>query len=159
VKEVVHNKYIWVPSNIKLISHMTWNKQRENLRGRSQQQCCHDEAWLCDIFCQRLWLCSKYSWLIISYHNAKLGFEFQNVKNFFTLNGGCLPIDNRWYRKVIPYILKSNLHPFYSFRGLKNQMRIRIECGLDSRSRAGFWKNYRAGVRAVRTIQLFIILS
>jgi hypothetical protein len=25
-------------------------------------------------------------------------------------------------------------------------MRIRIECGLDSRSRAGFWKNYRAGV-------------
>jgi hypothetical protein len=25
-------------------------------------------------------------------------------------------------------------------------MRIRIECGLDSRSRAGFWKNDRAGV-------------
>ena len=41
----------------------------------------------------------------------------------------------------IPYILESNLHPFYSFRGLKNQMRIRIACGLDSRSRAGFWKN------------------
>jgi hypothetical protein len=37
-------------------------------------------------------------------------------------------------------------------------MRIRIECGLDSRSRAGFWKNDRAGVRAVKTIQLFIIL-
>jgi hypothetical protein len=32
-------------------------------------------------------------------------------------------------------------------------MRIRIECGLDSRSRAGFWPNDRAGVRAVRTIQ------
>jgi len=26
----------------------------------------------------------------------------------------------------IPYILKSNPHPFYSFRGLKNQMRIRF---------------------------------
>jgi hypothetical protein len=45
-----------------------------------------------------------------------------------------------------PYILESNPHPFYSFRGLKNQMRIRIECGLDSRSRTGFWKNDRAGV-------------
>jgi hypothetical protein len=33
------------------------------------------------------------------------------------------------------------------------QMRIRIECGLDSGSRAGFWPNDRAGVRAVRTIQ------
>ena len=28
--------------------------------------------------------------------------------------------------KKIPYILESNPHPFYSFRGLKNQMRIRI---------------------------------
>jgi hypothetical protein len=55
----------------------------------------------------------------------------------------------------LPYILESNPQPFYSFRGLKNQVRIRIECGLDSRSRAGFWKNYRAGVR---TVQLFIIL-
>jgi len=26
---------------------------------------------------------------------------------------------------VVPYILESNQHPFYSFRGLKNQMRIR----------------------------------
>ena len=42
----------------------------------------------------------------------------------------------------IPYILESNAHPFYSFSGLKNQMRIRIACGLDSRSRAGFWKFY-----------------
>ena len=53
----------------------------------------------------------------------------------------------------IPYILESNPHPFYSFRGLKNQMQIRIACGLDSRSWAGFWKNDRAAVRAVRTIQ------
>ena len=61
-----------------------------------------------------------------------------------------------------PYILESNPHPFYSFRGLKNQVRIRIACGLDSRSWAGFWKNDRAAVCAVRTIQynnlLFIIL-
>ena len=56
-------------------------------------------------------------------------------------------------RKKVPYILESNPHPFYSFRGLKNQMRIRIASGLDSRSRAGFWKNDRAAVRAVRTIQ------
>jgi hypothetical protein len=49
----------------------------------------------------------------------------------------------------LPYILESNPHPLYSFRGLKNQMRIRIECGLDSRSRAGFWKNDRAGVLAL----------
>jgi hypothetical protein len=41
----------------------------------------------------------------------------------------------------IPYILESNAHPFYSFRGLKNQMRIRFACGLDLQSRAGFWKN------------------
>ena len=34
----------------------------------------------------------------------------------------------------VPYILESNPHPFYSFRGLKNQKRIRIACGLDSRS-------------------------
>jgi hypothetical protein len=33
------------------------------------------------------------------------------------------------------------------------QMQIRIECGLDSRSRAGVWPNDRAGIRAVRTIQ------
>jgi hypothetical protein len=58
----------------------------------------------------------------------------------------------------LPYILESNPHPFYSFRGLKNEMRIRIECGLDSRPRAGFWKNDGACVCAVRTIQLFIIL-
>jgi len=34
----------------------------------------------------------------------------------------------------IPYILESNPHTFYSFRGLKNQMWIRITCGLDSQS-------------------------
>jgi len=53
----------------------------------------------------------------------------------------------------MPYILESNPNYFYSFRGLKNQMRIRIACGLDLRSRAGFWKNDRAAVRAVRKIK------
>jgi len=53
----------------------------------------------------------------------------------------------------IPYILESYPHPFYSFKVLKNQMRIRIACGLDSRSRPGFWKNDTAAVRAVRTVQ------
>jgi len=57
------------------------------------------------------------------------------------------------YISQLPYILESNPHPFYSFRGPKNQMRIRIACGLDSQSRAGFWKNDRAAVRAVGTIQ------
>jgi hypothetical protein len=55
--------------------------------------------------------------------------------------------------KELPYILKSNPHPFYSFRGLKNQMRIRIACGLVSRSRAKKKKNDRAAARAVRTIK------
>jgi hypothetical protein len=53
----------------------------------------------------------------------------------------------------LAYILESNPHPFYSCRGLKMQKRSRIECGLDSRSRAGFWPNDRASVRAVQTIQ------
>jgi hypothetical protein len=57
------------------------------------------------------------------------------------------------FNNNLPYILESNPHPFYSVRGLKNQMRMRIKCGLDSRSRAGVWQNDRASVRAVRTIQ------
>jgi len=56
-----------------------------------------------------------------------------------------------FYRNI-PCILESNPHPLYSFRGLKNQMRIRIACGLDLRPLAGFWKNDRA-VRAVRKIK------
>jgi len=40
--------------------------------------------------------------------------------------------------KEVPYILESNPHPLYSFRGLKIQMRTAIACGLDSWSRAGF---------------------
>jgi hypothetical protein len=48
--------------------------------------------------------------------------------------------------KLLPYNLESNPHPFYSFRGLENQMRITIACRLDSRSRAGFWKNDRAAI-------------
>jgi len=37
-------------------------------------------------------------------------------------------------------------------------MRIRIACGLDSRLAAAFWKNDRAAVRAVKTIQYNILL-
>ena len=72
--------------------------------------------------------------------------------SLFSLTFPCL---NSWVVSLndLPYNLESNPHPFYSFRGLKNQTRIRIACGLDSRSRAGFWKNDRAAVRAVRTIQ------
>ena len=78
-------------------------------------------------------------------------------------NGPAVLFNVRWWapervldsleNRGMPYILESNPHPFYSFRGLKNQMRIRIACGLDSRSCAGFRKNDRAAVRAVRTIQ------
>ena len=42
----------------------------------------------------------------------------------------------------LPHILEPNLHPFYSFRGLKSQMRIRIAYGLDSRSWAGFLEEW-----------------
>ena len=56
------------------------------------------------------------------------------------------------HAESISYILESNPHPFYSLRQLKSQMWITIVCGLDSRSRAGFWKNDEAAVRAVRTI-------
>jgi hypothetical protein len=66
--------------------------------------------------------------------------------------GLCTPGSNYCINGT-PYILKSNPHPFYSFRGLKNQMRITIACGLDLRSRAGFWKNDGVAVHAVRTIQ------
>jgi hypothetical protein len=51
---------------------------------------------------------------------------------------------------VIPYILETNPHPFYSFRGLNIQMRITIAYGLDSWSRAEFWKNGGAVVRVVK---------
>ena len=75
--------------------------------------------------------------------------DLENLKEFDSTSG------------EIPYILESNAHPSYSFRGLKNLMRIRIACGLDLQLRAGFWKNDRAAVHAVRTIQfiLFIIYN
>jgi len=41
---------------------------------------------------------------------------------------------------LIPYILESYSHSFYSFRRIKNQMWIWIACWLDSRSCAGLWK-------------------
>ena len=62
-------------------------------------------------------------------------------------------------RHKILCILESNPHPFYSFRGLKNQMWNRITCGLDSRLWAGFWKNDRVAVSAIRTILFFSFLA
>jgi len=73
-------------------------------------------------------------------------------------------LSNVWYITCksilswIPYILESNPHPFYSFRGLNNQMRTTVACGLDSQLRAGFWKNDRAAVHAIRTIQYSTII-
>jgi hypothetical protein len=64
-------------------------------------------------------------------------FFLQNV-SYGIDKESCHILDDEWFllHVKLPYILESNLHPFSSFRGLKNQMRIRIECGLDSRSRA-----------------------
>jgi len=69
--------------------------------------------------------------------------------------GYCYPsrLEKTLCKWDIPYILESNPHSFYSFRGLKNQIRITIACGLDPRSRAGFWTNDGAAVLAIRTIQ------
>jgi hypothetical protein len=51
------------------------------------------------------------------------------------------------------YNPKSSPYHVYHLRGLKNQMRIRITCGLNWWLRAGFWKNDRATVHALRTVQ------
>jgi len=69
-----------------------------------------------------------------------------------------LPRIQAFWIVKLPCILESNPHPFYSFRGLKNQMRITIACGLDSRLRAGSRKNDRAAVHAIRTMQYNTIL-
>jgi len=72
----------------------------------------------------------------------------------FPATTAILPYDYHSTNATYTYRIISNLiRTLFSFRGLKNQMRIRIACGLDSRSRAGFWKNDTAAVRAVRTIQ------
>jgi len=107
--------------------------------------------------------------------------RFQNLHHSLNLSPSeytitctnCRWLSLGWQRVTLVWSLSqyrifSNLiHTlFHSFRGLKNQMRIRIACGLDSQSWTGFWKNDRATVRAVRTIQynnllfylLFIIL-
>jgi hypothetical protein len=44
--------------------------------------------------------------------------------NFGRITGGLVSIGLD--AGLIPYILESNPHHFYSFRGLKNQMRIRF---------------------------------
>jgi len=87
-----------------------------------------------------------------SEHVSLLLRDFQAVLLIYRYDK-CLNRLGEFVKKYRQYIIESNPHDFYSFRGLKNQMRIRIACGLDSRSRAEFWKNDRAAVRAVRTIQ------
>jgi len=84
-------------------------------------------------------------------HGSTRSRHSNNEVEASTSRSKALEIIGEW---ILPYILESKPNPFYSFRGLKNQMRIRIVCGLDSQSWAGFWKNYKAAVRAVRTIQL-----
>jgi len=90
---------------------------------------------------------SKTSWRM-AYHAAcwSVRIGLTQILNVVAKNKTSGP-------QEIPYILGSDPHPFYGFRMLINQMRIRITRGLDSRSRAEFWKNDRAAVRAVRTIQ------
>ena len=61
-----------------------------------------------------------------------------------------LVVSNSNIGNQLLYILESNPQPVYGFRRPKNQMRITIACGLDSRSKAGFWKNDGATVHAVR---------
>jgi len=84
----------------------------------------------------RSWYCRCFAEVVaIRFHDPEP--ICMSYEAWFTLSGN------------IPYILGSNPHPFYSFRGLKNQMRIRVACRLDSRLWAGFWKNDRATVCAV----------
>ena len=94
-------------------------------------------------------VCDKQisNWSISRYFTLQNNTTSTTILNFSSKNSAF-----EFAREVL-YILESNPHPFYSFRGLKNQMLTRIACGLDSRSRAGFWKNDRAAVRDVRTIQ------
>ena len=90
--------------------------------------------------------------------------DISRVRGAFILKGhpvlrlNCFPLGKQKHgdhsdHRELPYILESNPHPSYSFRGLKNQTWITFGCRLDSRSRTGFWKNDGAAVRAVRTIQ------
>jgi hypothetical protein len=60
----------------------------------------------------------KFFWYVLPTNQCTLEFHnyFHQMPNFVW--GGMV-----WN---IPYILESNPHPFYSFRGLKNQMRIRF---------------------------------
>jgi hypothetical protein len=85
---------------------------------------------------------SNFLWLPLSSAQIYSLISCSQIPLIFFLP---LKRDSRFH---IPHILESNSHPFYSFSGLKNQMQIRIKCGLDFRSRAGFWKNDRASVLA-----------
>ena len=73
------------------------------------------------IYCFKCWQLVSAS---IGHHQAKYLQKFKNVVAY--------NLCQTEYIFDLPYILESNPHHFYSFRGLKNQMRIRIACGLDS---------------------------
>jgi hypothetical protein len=64
----------------------------------------------------------------------------------------CFVFWKRNSMKKHPRILGSNPHTIAA-RAANNLRQIRMTCGLDSRSRAGFWKNDRAAIFAVRTIK------
>ena len=100
---------------------------------------------------QRLFYCTALTdWLVFITETDCVYCAVRST--FYVLPTQCILCGSE-NKQRLPHILESNPHPFYSFRGLKNQMRITIACGLDSRSTAGFWKNDGAAVRAVRTIQ------
>ena len=89
-------------------------------------------------------------------NSASLGITYIYITSWIKgpKSGMIIPLDIYIYIYIYIYRIFSNLiSTIFSFKRLKNQMRIRIACGLDSRSRAGFWKNDRAAVRAVRTIK------
>jgi hypothetical protein len=65
----------------------------------------------------RLWSSTLYSYI----YPSAIGHD-HFLFHFFKLSFTVTPT----FDSIILYILKSNPHPFYSFRGLKNQMRIRF---------------------------------
>jgi hypothetical protein len=89
----------------------------------------------------------------------EVAYQVSCNKHIWTYIGSFQKFRNPFILLLLLYIVKSNPHPFYSIRGLKNQMWIRIACRLHSRSRAGFLKNDRTAVLAINTIiYLFFII-
>ena len=64
--------------------------------------------------------------------------EYVHIRSSILSGIKIIAADSLLQATKIPYFIKSNTHPFYSFRGPKSPVRIRFACVLDSRSRAGF---------------------